>query len=98
MLLLFWEGESPRGRSQRSGASPGSNIALAISALRRVLCSPVREAKLVDAHVRLFADDVASLKKSAREKGYNWQIELRQLVRSALRGEQRSIGIVRETP
>lgn len=54
--------------------------------------------KLVDAHVRLFGSDVAELKRQAREKGSHWQIELRQLVRAALRGERREITVVKETP
>lgn len=54
-------------------------------------------AKLTEVHVRLYSEDVRALKKSAAEKGLPWNIELRQLVRLALRGERREITIVRDS-
>lgn len=42
---------------------------------------------LVEIHSRLFADDVARLKKRAAEKRIGWQVELRLLVHKALQDE-----------
>lgn len=52
--------------------------------------------KLMLVTARLFADDVKTLKKVADEKGSRWNIELRQLVRRALKGEQREILVLKE--
>jgi predicted DNA binding CopG/RHH family protein len=38
-----------------------------------------------EAHVRLFAADIAELKRRAAARGVSWQIELRLVVRQALR-------------
>lgn len=53
---------------------------------------------LYDTHVKLFRDDVAQLKKLAAENRSKWQVELRQLVHRALRGERREITVVKEAP
>ena len=42
--------------------------------------------RLVHVHARLFVVDVDELKAIADAEGSKWQIELRQLVRRALRG------------
>lgn len=54
--------------------------------------------KLKEVHVRLFADDVKTLKRIAKERGSPYQAELRQLVRRALKGERREVLILKETP
>jgi hypothetical protein len=46
---------------------------------------------LQEVHARLFAADVVLLKKIAEERGTSYQIELRLLVRRALKGEQRDL-------
>lgn len=56
------------------------------------------KAKLIDTHVRLFADDVSQIKKIAHERGLPWQIELRMLVRRALRSEHREVVLLKEKP
>lgn len=45
---------------------------------------------------RLFSSDVATLKRIADVKGSRWNIELRQLVRRALKGEQREVLVLKE--
>lgn len=50
--------------------------------------------KLYQAHARLFPEDVKHLKKVARERGSSWHIELRMLVRRAIRGEQREVIVI----
>lgn len=52
--------------------------------------------KLYEVHVRLFSEDVVELKRIAAHNGSHWNIELRQLVRRALRGERREITIISE--
>lgn len=54
--------------------------------------------KLVDVHAKLFEEDVAQLKQLADAKGSKYLIELRQLVRRALRGERQEFIILREQP
>ncbi len=54
--------------------------------------------KLRDVHTKLFADDVAELIRVAKANRSKWQIELRQLVHRALRGERREITVIKETP
>lgn len=56
-----------------------------------------RPPKLRDVHTKLFADDVATLKRIAEAKRSKWQIELRQLVHRALSGEQREVTVLKET-
>ncbi len=51
-----------------------------------------------EAHVRLFADDVGHLKRVAAEKGLPWLIELRLLVRRAIKGEKREVVVLRDAP
>ena len=51
---------------------------------------------LVAIHVRLWADDLKLLKKLAAERRMPYQVELRQLVRRALRDEKREVLILTE--
>lgn len=51
----------------------------------------MRKPRVVEVHARLFADDVAHLKKLAAESRLSWQVELRQLVHRALKGEKREV-------
>ena len=51
--------------------------------------------KLIKVHVRLFTDDVKLLKARALQNGLPWNIELRQLVRRALRGEVKDFFVVK---
>lgn len=51
---------------------------------------------VVPVHARLFADDVKRLKELAAERGIGWQIELRLLVRRALKNEQREVLVLKE--
>lgn len=53
---------------------------------------------LTEVHTRFFADDVATVKAVAAEKGLPWQIELRLLVRRALKGERREVVVLSEKP
>jgi len=46
---------------------------------------------------RLFAADIITLRQLAEARGSKWQIELRQLVRRALKGEQREIVVLKES-
>ena len=59
---------------------------------------PKKPPALVEVHTRLFADDVATLKRIAAERVIPWQIELRLLVRRALRGETREVLVLKEKP
>jgi hypothetical protein len=52
--------------------------------------------KLVEVHARLFPDDVAELKRLAGISGLTYQIELRLLVRRALRGERREVVVLKD--
>lgn len=54
--------------------------------------------RVVEVHTRLFADDVAALKKLAAQSRLSWQVELRQLVHRALTNERREVLIVKEQP
>lgn len=56
----------------------------------------IKKNLLADVHIRLFETDVAVLKKIALERGSKWQIELRQLVRRALKGERRELLVLKE--
>ena len=51
---------------------------------------------LIKVYTRLFVEDVERLKKIAETKGYPWQIELRLLVRRALK--EHEVGIVAAEP
>lgn len=53
---------------------------------------------VVDVHARLMREDVAALKALAAQTGISWQMELRQLVHRALKGEQRSVLVLKESP
>lgn len=52
--------------------------------------------KLVEVHARLFPDDVEELKRRAAESGLSYHIELRLLVRRALRGEKREVLVIKD--
>ena len=52
--------------------------------------------KLVKINTRLFAEDVREIKKIAKEKGCPWQIELRLVVRRAMK--EREIDIIAPVP
>lgn len=58
----------------------------------------VGTAKLKRVNTRLFAEDVSAIKKIAAQRGLHWQIELRMLVRRALKGEQREVLLLRDQP
>ncbi len=92
--------ENPLGWSQnRTRSRAGDEQVLAQAVLLREKSSLVRErdkARLKEAHVRLFAEDVELLEKIAAKNGTHWQIELRVLLRRALRGEPLSITIIKE--
>ncbi len=47
-------------------------------------------------HARLFSDDVAQLKRLAAERGIPWHVELRLLVRRALKGEHREVLVLKD--
>ena len=51
---------------------------------------------LEEVHTRLFEEDIAELKKIAETTGTKWQVELRLLVRRALRGEIREVRVLTE--
>jgi predicted DNA binding CopG/RHH family protein len=55
-------------------------------------------AALVPVNTRLYADDLALLKRIAAERRIPYQIELRQLVHRALKGEKREILMLKEEP
>lgn len=59
---------------------------------------PPQTLGLIGVHTRFFAEDVATLKRMAEASGLPWQIELRQLVRRALRGEKRDVMVLRDQP
>lgn len=46
--------------------------------------------------MRLFAHDVDQLKRIALERGIPWPIELRLLVRNALKGQRNEVVILKE--
>lgn len=52
--------------------------------------------KLVEVHARLFPADVEMLKQIAADSGVSFQVELRLLVRRALRGEKREIVMIKD--
>jgi hypothetical protein len=54
------------------------------------------EHALTPVNTRLFAADVTLIKKIAAERGIPWQIELRLLVRRALKGETREVVMLKE--
>jgi hypothetical protein len=56
----------------------------------------LRTAKLIEVHARLFPEDVRELKRIAKERGISWQIELRLLVRRALRGDHREVIVLKD--
>ncbi len=60
--------------------------------------TPPASNALVEVHARLFADSVEEIKKIADERGVPWQIELRLLVRRALRSERREVVVIKEQP
>lgn len=51
---------------------------------------------LVEVHARLFEEDVVTLQRIAAEKGISYQIELRALVRRALKGYD--LAVLKERP
>ena len=54
----------------------------------------MQKPKLVEIHARLFHSDVAMLKKIAAKRGLPWHLELRLLVRRALKGDQREVVVI----
>ena len=52
--------------------------------------------KLHPVNTRLFADDVKQLQRIAETQGIPWQVELRLLVRRALKGERRDVVMLKE--
>lgn len=54
----------------------------------------MKKPKLVEVHARLFPDDVKHLKKVAAQRGSPWHVELRLLVRRAIRGEVREVLVI----
>lgn len=67
-------------------------------AMRKRPPKPPPPPTLVDLHIRLFAEDVAALKLRATERGVPWHVELRLLVRDALRGTRREVVVLKENP
>lgn len=57
---------------------------------------PKKPSRLIAVHVRLFREDVKALKDRASKNALPWNIELRQLVRRALKGETREFHIIKE--
>ncbi len=57
---------------------------------------PTDKNAVMEVHARLFVADVKDLKKIADKTGISWQIELRQLVRRALRGETRDVIVFKD--
>lgn len=57
---------------------------------------PIKANKLLKVHTHLFEGDVSAIKRIADERGGRWQVELRQLVRRALKGEQREVVLLKE--
>ena len=53
--------------------------------------------KITEVHARLFEADVRELKRIATQRGTPWQIELRLLVRRALKGDHREVLMLKET-
>lgn len=51
---------------------------------------------LQQATVRLFSDDIRTLKKIAAAKRSKWQIELRQTLHRALKSGQREVTVLKE--
>lgn len=49
-----------------------------------------------DVHVRLFDADIATLKARAEQTGIPWSVELRVLVKRALKGESKDFFLVKE--
>lgn len=47
-------------------------------------------------HIRLFEGDVLEVKRIAKERGLPYQIELRMLVRRALKGDRREVVVMKE--
>lgn len=76
-----WNGFCPRGKH-----------GLDFKGQPCALCPP----QLVEVHARLFAGDVETLQGMANANGVTLQIELRQLVRRALKGERREVLVLKE--
>lgn len=56
---------------------------------------PIKPIVLREIHCRIFHEDVELLQKLAEEHGVPWQVELRLLVRRALRGEKKEILVLK---
>lgn len=54
------------------------------------------QSALYDTHVKLFRDDVTELQKVAEVRRSKWQVELRQLVHRALKGERRELLLIKD--
>lgn len=57
-----------------------------------------RKVGLVPIHIRIFADDLALLKRIAAERRTPYQTELRLLIHRALKGERRDVVLLKEQP
>lgn len=49
---------------------------------------------LVEVHTRFFADSIVEVKKIAAQRGIPWQIELRLILRRALKGDRREVVVL----
>lgn len=56
------------------------------------------EKKLVQVNARFFQNDVREIHRIADERCTPWQVELRLLVRRALRGDRREVVVLKEKP
>ncbi len=52
--------------------------------------------ELVKVHTHLFKGDVAHVKRAAAQQSRKWQVELRHILRRAIRGEQREVLVIKE--
>lgn len=70
-------------------------------AIAKLVIEKTNEEPLETKHLRpvfsrLFATDVAEIKRIAADRGIPWQIELRLLIRRAIRGAAREVVLVKE--
>lgn len=52
--------------------------------------------ELVKVHTHLFKADVAHIKRTAAQQSRKWQVELRHMIRRAIRSEQREVLVLKE--
>lgn len=84
------------GKAERTGCSGALTLEIALSYRRAIVSKAVKkrpELKMVTS--RLFKDDVDTLQKIAEERGTQWQVELRLLIRRALKNEKREFVIIK---